>query len=113
MNHQMDTMNSSTVEVSGWDAKEDFFVEKTNFDPEADGRMEIALRSSLREGCVVFVRVLEQLATGCSFPIAYQAMNIIGREKDGRARVGLKRLRPRALRGYTDLPLHSTATRVA
>jgi hypothetical protein len=113
MNHQMNTMNSSRVEVSGWDAKEDFFVEKTNSNPEAGGRMEIALRSSLREGCVVFVRVLEPRATGSSFPIAYQAKNIIGREEDGRARVGLERLRPRAQRGYTDLPFHITATRVA
>jgi hypothetical protein len=40
---------------------------------------------------VVFVRVLEPLATGTYFPIAYQAMNIIRRAKDGRAWISLER----------------------
>jgi hypothetical protein len=31
MSLRTDVMDSSRVEVSGWDAKEDFFVEKTNF----------------------------------------------------------------------------------
>jgi hypothetical protein len=47
MNLQMDTMNCSRVEVSGWDAKEDFFVEKTYFDSEGEGRKEITLQNSL------------------------------------------------------------------
>jgi len=113
MNHQTDIMNGSRVEISGWDTKEDFFVEKANSDMEVEGRMEIALRNSLREGCIVFVRALQPLATGSSFPVAYQATNIRGRDQYGQARVGLERLRPIALREYIDLPLNPTTAWVA
>jgi hypothetical protein len=88
-------------------------LRKPNFYLQGESRNEITLKSSLREGTVVFVRVLEPLATGTHFPIAYQALNIIGRAKDGRARVCLERLRPRALRDYTDLSLHPAAARLA
>jgi hypothetical protein len=113
LSSRTDVMDSSRVEVSGWDAKEDFFVEKTSFIMEAEGRMEIALRSFLREGCVVFVRALEPFATGSSFPIAYQAVDIMGMDVYGRARVGLEQLRPRTFQGYTELALHPIAARVA
>ena len=113
MNLQRDTMNCSSVEVSGWDAKADFFVEKTDVSMEDKGRMEIALRSSLREGCMVFVRVLEPLAADTSFPVAYQATNIRDRDEFGRAGVGLERLHPIALRDYTGLPRNPTTARVA
>ena len=113
MNLHTDPTSLSRVEVSGWDAKEYFFVEKTRFDLQGESWNEITLRSSLRESSVVFVRVLEPLVTGTNSPIAYQAMNIIGRAKDGRARICLERLRPRALRDYTDLSLHPAGARVA
>jgi hypothetical protein len=113
MDFQTDPTIFSRVEVSGWDAKEDFFVEKTNFDLHSGSRNEITLMSSLREGCVVFVRVLEPVASGGTFPIAYQTTNINGRDKDGRARITLERLRPRVLRDYSDLALRPAGTRVA
>jgi hypothetical protein len=113
MNIQMGTLNSSRAEVSGWDTKEDFFVEKTQFNSEDEDRMEIALTSSLREGCVVFVRVLEPFATSNTFPIAYHAVAIRSRDMNGRALIGLERLRPRAFDGYTDLPLHPISSRLA
>ncbi len=113
MNFQTNAMNGSRVEVSGWDANEDFFVEKTYFDSEGEGKKEITLRNLLREGCVLFLRVLDPLATGNNFPVPYQAVNIMGRDADGRVRVGLERLRPRASRGQTELSLHQTTVQVA
>jgi hypothetical protein len=113
MDLHSDAFNSSRVEVSGWDTKEDFFVEKTQFNPEDEDKMEIALTSSLRQGCVVFVRVLEPRAATGSFPIAYHAVSIRSRDTDGRAWIGLERLRPRALEGYTDLPLRPVTSSMA
>jgi hypothetical protein len=96
MEFQMDTSNGYRVEVSGWDTKETFFVEKTILEWEGEGKKEIALKSPLREGCVVFVRLLQPVASGNNFPIAYQARTIASQDANGRARVGLERLRPRA-----------------
>jgi hypothetical protein len=84
------------VEVSGWDAKENFFVEKTLLDWEGEGKKEIALRNALKEGAVIFVRLLQTVATTNNFPIAYQAISVGERDSGGRLRIGLERLRPRA-----------------
>ena len=74
------------VEVSGWNAKEDFFVEKKS----------MLLQADIRPGCIVFVRLLKPLATTLSFPIAYEALTSAGRDASGATRVSLERLRPRA-----------------
>jgi hypothetical protein len=88
-------------------------LRKPNFYLQGESRNEITIKSSLREGSVVSVRVLEPPATGTNFPFAYQAINIIGRAKEGRARVSLERLRLRALRDYTDLSLPPAGARLA
>lgn len=113
MNLKANMMNGPRVEVSGWDAKEDFFVEKTYFKAEREGRKEITLRNSLRKGCVLFLRVLEPLSTGSNFPIAYQAVQVDGRDADGRVHVGLERLQPRASRSQADLAAHQITFKVA
>jgi hypothetical protein len=96
MTHSSDLTDGYRVEVSGWDAKEAFFVEKTLLDWEGEGKKEIALRNSLKEGAVIFVRLLQTVANSHNFPIAYQATTIGERDSGGRMRVGLERLRPRA-----------------
>jgi hypothetical protein len=95
MNFSTDQANSYRVEVSGWDVSENFFVEKTTLNWGRDEKKEIHLRSALREGSVVFVRLLQPLASGNNFPIAYQAQRIGPRNADGQARVHLAQLRPR------------------
>jgi hypothetical protein len=97
--HSDVTVNSEDtyrVEVSGWDAKENFFVEKTTLEWKPEDKKSMLLRADIRPGCIVFVRLLQPLATATSFPIAYEAL--MGAEKDmsGAARVSLERLRPRA-----------------
>jgi len=96
MDFPMNETNGYRVEVSGWDAKENFFVEKTHLDWEGEGRKEIALRNCLREGAVIFVRLLQPLSGTNNFPIAYQAISVGTKDNGGRVRVGLERLRPRA-----------------
>jgi len=113
MNFNTETLSGHRVEVSGWDAKEDFFVEKTYFDAEEEGKKEIKLLNSLREGCVLFLRVLEPLSTGSNFPVVYQAVHVASRDADGRLHVGLKRLQPRASRARTDFAAHQITFQVA
>jgi hypothetical protein len=96
MTFSSDMSGGYRVEVSGWDAKETFFVEKTLLEWEGEGKKEITLRNSLREGAVIFVRLLQIVATSNNFPIAYQAIAIGEKDSSGRRRVGLERLRPRA-----------------
>ena len=84
------------VEVSGWDAKENFFVEKTTLEWNPDDKKSMVLRADIRLGCIVFVRLLQPLATATSFPIAYEALTSAEKDANGAARVSLERLRPRA-----------------
>jgi hypothetical protein len=84
------------VEVSGWDAKENFFVEKTTLEWKPEDKKSMLLRADIRPGCIVFVRLLQPLATAASFPIAYEALTSTERDTSGAARVSLERLRPRA-----------------
>ena len=86
---------SYSVEVSGWDSSENFFVEKTDLQWASDGVKEIRLRRAVREGSVLFVRLMQPVATSENYPIACQAVKVL-EPKDGRAAVQLTQLRPRA-----------------
>jgi hypothetical protein len=90
-----DRPNCYRVEVSGWDASENFFVEKTLLNWGNDEEKEVHLRSDLREGSVVFVRLLQPLTNGNTFPVAYQAQRIGPRDPEGQTRINLAQLRPR------------------
>lgn len=92
MEFDLNGSNSYRVEVSGWDAKENFFVEKTMLDWRAERYREVSLQSRVRQGAVVFVRLLRPLATESDFPIAYQVANVAGRGGGARTRVQLIKL---------------------
>lgn len=87
--------NSYRVEVSGWDHAENFFVEKTALKWDGQGAKEVCVQSALREGTVVFVRLLQPLASANNYPIAYQAVSVGTRDARGLIRVGLEQLRAR------------------
>lgn len=109
MTHSSDLTGGYRVEVSGWDAKERFFVEKTLLGWGGEVKKEIALRNSLREGAVIFVRSLQAVATSDNFPIPYQAVTVGERDSGGRVRVDLERLRPRAaFKDTIDLAFNAT-----
>lgn len=86
------------VEVSGWDASENFFVEKTMLSCRDKEKKEVLLRCALREGSLVFVRLLQPSPSENNLPIAYQASHIGARHADGRRRVDLAQLHPRPTR---------------
>lgn len=83
------------VEVSGWDAREQFFVEKTWLDwKEALGKT-IELRAAVRLDSVLFIRLLRPLGGGAGIPVPYRAISV--KNNAGNAPcliVGLEQLQP-------------------
>jgi hypothetical protein len=86
--------NCYRVEVSGWDASDAYFVEKTTLDWSGGDEKEINVKPPLREGSIVFVRLLQQFGSVDSFPIAYRASSVRAGE-NGRTLVQIERLHPR------------------
>lgn len=101
------------MEVSGWDSRENFFVEKTILDWGNEGKKEITVRTTLRKGCIVFVRLLQSISDNNNFPVAYQTLDVGSKDGDGRLRVTLEQLRPRAGLDEAIGPAGSTTVRVA
>src|ERR1700733_12927862 len=89
-------VSSYRVEVSGWDAKENFFVEKTSLDwKEREGKT-VALHVAVRLDSVLFVRLLRPLGGGADFPVPHRAVKVEEREQDATCKdVGLEQLQPR------------------
>lgn len=71
-----------SVEVSGWDVSEGFFVEKCELEWNELSEKCVALRRMLPEGAHVFVRLLQPLSTERSHPVAYEA-HFAGSQPDG------------------------------
>jgi len=90
----MNQENKYGVEVSGWDAKECFFVERATLDWGDGSRKYIEMQSHVREGCVVFVRLIQRLTGADNFPVPYRAVRIAGEAKDGKDRVSVEQMRP-------------------
>jgi hypothetical protein len=84
------------VEVSGWDAKENFFVEKTSLDwGEREGKT-VALHAAVRLDSVLFVRLLRPLGGGADFPVPHRAVRVEERDQDASCKdVRLEQLQPR------------------
>ncbi len=96
MDLEMNHPDSYRVEVSGWGAKENFFIEKSVLQWKAEDKKLISLREEVSAGCVLFVRLLQPLATAASFPVAYQVLAVSARDDNGAVTISLQRMRPRA-----------------
>jgi hypothetical protein len=84
------------VEVSGWDADERFFVEKSRLIWNERAGKRVALNALVRIGSVLFVRLIQPAGTGSSFPVPYRAVEFQCNEGDSEAMVMLEQLQPRA-----------------
>ena len=93
MECQSHELSSYRVEVSGWDASDSFFVEKTLFSWVGEEK-EISIRCALRLGSVLFVRLLQPLVSDSNIPIAYRVSRIGRQDADGKSKVYLAQLRP-------------------
>ena len=112
MDLQSEQTEGFRVEVSGWDASENFFVEKTELNWRGNEKKEVLLRCALREGSLVFVRLLQPPLGGNNLPIAYKARRIGARQADGRRQVDLAKMHPRPTRAQ-DSDCWANSIRVA
>jgi hypothetical protein len=94
------------VEVSGWDSTEDFFVENTDLAWSEERGQKVYLRHALRQGAVVFVRLLHPTARGHSFPIPYLVEKVHPGARAGSCQVCLAQLRPRSGEAPTQIGSH-------
>ncbi len=86
------------VEVSGWNSKENFFVEQTSLEWTPDGAKSVCVKADLRAGTIVFLRLLQHGPAETQLPIAYQTTELSPRQRDGRIKVSIKQLHPRERR---------------
>jgi hypothetical protein len=83
------------VEISGWDSGENFFVEKVDLQWDPDGGKEACVQNLLKQGSVVFIRLLQPLSTHHTYPVAYYVMEVGPRDARGLIRIALEQARPR------------------
>ena len=97
-----DTVNSFNaagdyrIEVSGWSADNNFFVERANLVWKAGGAKEVRLVHQLPEGAIIFARSISSGASILSLPVAFQAKSVVRTESQSDYRVELVQMRPRA-----------------
>jgi hypothetical protein len=94
------TMNDSNtggyrVEVSGWDANESFFVEKSTLIWSESRGKRLALKALVRIGSVLFVRLIQPLGIGSGFPVPYRAVDFGAQNRGTHGMVTLGQLQPR------------------
>ena len=94
MSREMTTAEPYRVEISGWDVLDNFFVETTRLERENKETKRVRLQNAVKEGAVVFMRLLESFGEGRGLPIACSA-NATEKNENGAMWVELVRLPPR------------------
>ena len=89
--------NFYPVEVSGWDASELFFVEKSELEWEEDAGKQVVLHRMLREGAHIFVRLIQSFSSERSHPVPYKT-HYVGSTADGHWQFRLLPVGPRVER---------------
>ena len=91
------------IEVSGWDSRDQFFVEECLLDWSEGIEKRVLLRHQMHEGVVLFVRLVPPTAGGESFPVVYRVEKVGPKQADGRSEVELRQMRPRPARAVQDV----------
>ena len=94
MQCEQDRASSFNVEVSGWDINENFFVENTLAEWKDSGK-SVRLRRAIRQGCLLFVRLLDANGNRDSYPVAYRARGVSAGERYDLSYVELAPVPPR------------------
>jgi len=84
------------IEISGWNVEGEFFVERTELRWSERGDKRVSLRQSVRDGAVVFVRLMLQKSDHSTFPIAYQAELVADQRSRGSIEMRLLPCQPRS-----------------
>jgi len=85
------------LEISGWDGKEEFFVEHCELEWNEDSGKQIALKRTLNDHAVLLVRLLQTDDSDLSHPsqpVAYGAERV-GKTKSGLHQFRLSKMVPR------------------
>ena len=94
MHEQSDVYPQYRIEASGWDMCNQFFIEECTLKWNEASQKRILLRHQLREGAVLFVRLIPPTVGGESFPVVYRAEKVGPAQADGRREIALSQLRP-------------------
>jgi hypothetical protein len=106
-------LNGYRVEVSGWDAKESFFVEKSILAWTENAGKTVALTALVRTGSVLFVRLIQPLGAGKGFPVPYRAVKSEADGDGSRGVITLEQLQPRMAFRQTALHFADSPSKVA
>jgi hypothetical protein len=93
-----DTLKQSDtqlVEVSGWDEKENFFVETSDLDWDDFAGKHLCLQHKLTNGAMIFVRALHRGGGSGQFPPSVYVVEFLGNDTDGHHEFRLNAVRPR------------------
>ena len=93
-----DTLKQSEtqlVEVSGWDEKENFFVETTDLDWDDFAGKHLSLQHKLPNGAMIFVRALKHSGGSGQAPPRVYVVQFLGSDVDGHHEFRLNAVRPR------------------
>jgi hypothetical protein len=90
-------INFYPVEVSGWDASECFFVERSELEWEEDSGKRVVLHRMLRDGAHIFVRLIQSFSSERSHPVPYEARSAVS-TRDGHWQFRLLPVRQRSNR---------------
>ena len=85
---------TATVEVSGWDEDEVFFVERSELGWDEYAGKHVTLTRMLSEGSIIFVRPIQSIALHRANPIPYEA-EFLGCNLKGNHQFRLNGVQPR------------------
>lgn len=82
------------VEASGWDGKEEFFVERCELEWNEESGKMVALKQTINNDSILLVRLLQPGDSSRSQPVAYEA-ELVGKTKSGLHQFRLNLVAPR------------------
>jgi hypothetical protein len=82
------------VEISGWDANEEFFVERCELEWSEQSSKRVALKRALKDHAILLIRLLQAGDSHRSLPLVYEA-ELIGKTKSGLHQFRLNAVAPR------------------
>jgi hypothetical protein len=82
------------IEVSGWDRKEQFFVERCELQWNEESGKQVGLKRAVNDNAILLVRLLQGGGPDRSQPVAYEAEGM-GKTKTGLYQFRLNIVAPR------------------
>jgi len=84
-----------SVEVSGWDSTQSFFVERSELSWSEETGKRLSLVHQLCPRTMIFVRLLQPTSSDRAFPVAYQT-EPLGTTPEGQQLFRVTRVQPRS-----------------